>query len=87
MPGRAAHPAGAVLLHRIDHAPGRGVVVGESHEHLIQHDVVQHYDTVDRTQLLGESTRVRATVRHDLADTLASQGTQRDVHRNAPAPA
>src|SRR5215211_2327497 len=76
VPGRAAHPAGALALDALDYPVG-ALVVAEPHQDLVEHDVVRDRDTTDSAQLLGEAPRERAAALDQVGEPIAAELAQR----------
>jgi len=87
MPGRGAHPALARALHSLDGPFCRRVVITESHQDLVQDDVVDDPDAVDGGKLGSEATGQGTAAVDELGDAAAAQLAQRGPRREPPCPA
>ena len=73
---------------------GTGVAVWEKHYHrpgaalfLVQDDIVQHGDSVDRRQLIGEASRQPATPVDQIGNAASAQLAQRCIGGETSGPA
>ena len=72
----------ATALHRVDHPIGGRVAVGgrarpELHQHLVEHDIVDHLDTISRAEQIRESLCPRTAAVDELGDARGSELAQR----------
>jgi len=83
VPAAAARPARPTALDAVDdRVRDLLVAVGEAHEHLVEHDVVEDLDGVVLVQPRGDPLREVAAAVDEVAEAGAAQRTQRRVERD-----
>ena len=88
---RIAHLTGQEYVASYTRRPGGAAppasLVTELHQHLVQDDIVQHGDSVDRRQLIGEASRQPATPVDQIGNAASAQLAQRCIGGETSGPA